>query len=518
MHEIILIFCDLLILEYKAKQSQSLFANMELSSSNIWNLQTISSSTGGVLFVAGLVFASLATTLYYAISTLKEQKVERGHPPPYAPGTRWSHLKKRMSPKSAYWLLDMGRQLNTRLFRVALPTIPLRSLTAVGETAPFRELLMDSQSIKPTMYGYFRGVYMGTETVFTSNGSGWHSMRKAVAPAFSSKHIRRMTTVALEKTEDWIKNRLEQNYSFDVSKEMIGIVLSALSETALEYDMTEQEKEMFGKELRLALIEYTRKTPMIPLRKYFGWLIPERRRAVEATRRLNDLVVKIMAAYRGEDTSRCDGTIIQLIMESDAFPTDREKAAQLLEFLVAGHDTTAYSIAFILIELAKNPQEQIKLRESLSQLTPENWRNSSYLQNVVKEGMRLHPVGRSLRIPGKDIKASKNVVIPKGSTCVAHFMLLFRNPDIFEDPESFIPSRWEHPTQEMNDAFNPFSLGKQNCLGQSLAKAEVIGIVARICSEYELWVECEGSIDFFLTVKPVGARLRARKVKPIDLP
>lgn len=58
------------------------------------------------------------------------------------------------------------------------------------------------------------------------------------------------------------------------------------------------------------------------------------------------------------------------------------------------------------------------------------------------------------------------------SICICS-MLLFRNPDIFEDPESFIPSRWEHPTQEMNDAFNPFSLGKQNCLGQSLAKAEV---------------------------------------------
>ena len=38
------------------------------------------------------------------------------------------------------------------------------------------------------------------------------------------------------------------------------------------------------------------------------------------------------------------------------------------------------------------------------------------------------------------------------------------------------------------------------------------GIIARICSELELTVECEGRVDFCLTVKPVGARLRARRV------
>ena len=52
----------------------------------------------------------------------------------------------------------------------------------------------------------------------------------------------------------------------------------------------------------------------------------------------------------------------------------------------------------------------------------------------------------------------------------------------------------------------------QNCVGQSLAKVEMFGIIARICSEFELTLECEGRLDFSLTVKPVGARLIARKV------
>jgi len=65
------------------------------------------------------------------------------------------------------------------------------------------------------------------------------------------------------------------------------------------------------------------------------------------------------------------------------------------------------------------------------------------------------------------------------------------------------------PTQEMVDALNPFSLGKQNCLGQSLAQAETFSIVARIITKFELSVETEGKVDFFLTLKPVGAILKA---------
>jgi len=186
----------------------------------------------------------------------------------------------------------------------------------------------------------------------------------------------------------------------------------------------------------------------------------------------------------------------------------------LFEFLLAGHDTTAYSIAWILIELARNPPEQKKLRDELSQLSPEEWNKSEHLKMVIKEGMRLHPVASagSLRKIGRDIFTPNKELIPKGSICFCPFILLFRNPDIFPDPNVFNPRRWENPTRDQLDAFNPFSLGKQNCVGQSLAKAETQAIVARICSEFELQVEDEGDVDFFLTLKPVGARLRARKV------
>jgi len=162
--------------------------------------------------------------------------------------------------------------------------------------------------------------------------------------------------------------------------------------------------------------------------------------------------------------------------------------------------------------------EQTKLREALSNVTPDNYTSCEQLKLVVREGMRLHPVGRSVRVAGRDFTTTddnsnnKNYIIPKGQTCILSFQLLFRNPHVFENPDSFVPSRWINPTKVMLDSVSPFSLGKQNCIGQSLARVETFSIIARIISEYELTLEAEGYVDFALTVKPVGYRLKARKV------
>mmetsp|Transcript_22914 Transcript_22914/g.47846 ORF Transcript_22914/g.47846 Transcript_22914/m.47846 type:complete len:188 (+) Transcript_22914:371-934(+) len=185
----------------------------------------------------------------------------------------------------------------------------------------------------------------------TVNGARGHAKRKAVMPAFSSKHVKRMAEVALNKTEAWIKLMVERttedepSFDFNVSEEMVGIVLSALSETAFEYEMSEQEKEKFGKDLKVALIEFVRKDPAIPFRGLLGWFLPERRRAVAAAKSLKAFAMKIMREYRANHHAN-NGNIIQLIMESDeAFPTDDEKAAQILGLLFGGRDTTAHRSA-----------------------------------------------------------------------------------------------------------------------------------------------------------------------------
>lgn len=460
-------------------------------------------STGTTIAIVTLI----ASVGYIAYSRRRDEKKSY---PPFAPGGVLKHIEACTSAEYPWFLLNAARQLNTRIFRLKLGT----EVYAVGEPTTLRTILTDPLTTKPDLFYKTHEKVAGGPALNTTNGAVWHAKRKAVAPAFSSNHVKRMTKVALDKTEAWINEALlrRNNSSFDVAEEILGIVLSALTETAFEYEMSKEEMEFYTSEMKLALIEYDQKTATNPLRNLFGVLLLERRRADAAVQSMHQIVQRMMTEYRKKE-STIDGSLIQLVMESDTFPTDKEKATELNNFLIAGHDTTGYSIAWILISLAKHPEEQLKLRIALCGMPRENWSNCEELQNVIKEGMRLHPVGASIRTIGREITTNKkNEVLPKGSICMLTFILLFRNPDVFDEPDSFSPSRWENPTREMIDAMQPFGLGRQNCVGQALAKAETFAIVARIISEFELTVEKGGTVDFFLTLKPVGTRLRARKV------
>lgn len=142
--------------------------------------------------------------------------------------------------------------------------------------------------------------------------------------------------MAINKTEYWIQHTLKDcaatQTSFEVGPEMIGIILSALTETAFEYSFSPTELEMFRCDLGLALTEFTRKS-VNPVRRWMGSLIKERREAKRAADNLRSMIRHIMAVYRmKKEGEHVEGTMIQLVMESDdAFPTDLEKTAQLME-------------------------------------------------------------------------------------------------------------------------------------------------------------------------------------------
>lgn len=409
---------------------------------------------------------------------------------------------------------EQCNRLNTRIFQLTFPVSATNFFFIISDMATFRQIMTDPTTEKPSrLYNKLNNI-SGSSTILTLNGEPWQSKRKAAAHAFSSRHIRRMSTVALVKTEAWIEQTLSSHVRdgtpFDVSKEMLTIILAQICETAFEYQMSHQEANDFKINLDLALDEFTKQDPVNPLRKYMpaSWL-PDRQRAIVAVDWIRNLIERMVEQYN-KSANHVEGSVIQLIMQSDRFASHKEKVAQLYEFLLAGHDTTAYSIAWILKSLADHPDEQSRLRVALRR-SADNWSQCEELKCVIKEGMRLRPVARSIRVLGRDVVTADKKVLPAGSIAAFHFLPLFRDPAVFDKPDEFVPGRWVNPTKAMTD-FAPFAMGKQNCMGQSLAQSNMLTIVARIISAYELSVVKEGKAVYNLTLKPTGVLLRARKL------
>lgn len=212
-----------------------------------------------------------------------------------------------------------------------------------------------------------------------------------------------------------------------------------------------------------------------------------------------------------------DDTIISRIMNNPHYNSDDERAADIVILLAAGHDTTAYSISWTLLETIRNqPPELAQYRSKINDLPEEDWRRVDELQYIIKEGMRLQPVLAmgTVRDVGKEIvyqcEKGEKVVLPKDSIYFINLFPMFRNPAYYDEPDKFIPSRWINPKTE--DAHVPFSIGSRNCIGQTLANAELHTVLAVLLGKYDFTVESEGYAEYLTTLKPVDTMLIPKKL------
>ncbi|KAF8557928.1 cytochrome P450 [Imleria badia] len=200
--------------------------------------------------------------------------------------------------------------------------------------------------------------------------------------------------------------------------------------------------------------------------------------------------------------------------------TDEELLSQMRTLLIAGHETTATSISFILLELARSPQVQSRLRDEIrkteaavyargdSQLEVQDVDAMSYLNAVIKEGLRLHPAGpHAFRVPLQDeiLPLSKpiltesgemisEVLLPKGTEIVISIAAYNRDKDLWgEDAHEFKPDRWLNGTTSertlpglgVYSHLMTFLSGTRACVGWRFAVLEIQAFLSILVDKFE---------------------------------
>ncbi|KAF7393606.1 hypothetical protein HZH68_010425 [Vespula germanica] len=157
-----------------------------------------------------------------------------------------------------------------------------------------------------------------------------------------------------------------------------------------------------------------------------------------------------------------------------------EAAAQAFVFYLAGFETTSSTVTFCLYELALNQDIQKKTQEEIDRVLKKHGGISynainemTYLQMVVYETLRKYPPLPILnRICTKDIKLpNSNVVIPEGIAVLIPLFGIHRDPNIYPEPEKFIPERFteEQIRSRHQYTYLPFGEGPRICIGMRFA-------------------------------------------------
>jgi len=206
-------------------------------------------------------------------------------------------------------------------------------------------------------------------------------------------------------------------------------------------------------------------------------------KACDDVHRFADQIIDRNLSLRSFEES---GVFLDLLAKSTA-----DRAAlrgQIINILGAARDTTACLLTWTFFLLVRHPRVLEKLREEvnpncsdLASLTRTDLRKMGYLQNVLKETLRLYP-----SVPVNDRKANQTtflptgggpdqtapVLIPKGATVAYSVYAMHRRPDLYGmDAELFRPERWDEDMPMRCDkttaawGYLPFNGGPRICLG-----------------------------------------------------
>jgi retinoid hydroxylase len=190
---------------------------------------------------------------------------------------------------------------------------------------------------------------------------------------------------------------------------------------------------------------------------------------------------------------------------------------QVLLLLFAGHETLTSAIASFCLLIAQHPEVLAKARaeqQNLSSepITPELLKQMPYLDQVIKEVMRIvPPVGGGFREVLQDCEYG-GFKIPKGWSVLYQINTAHKNSEAFRQPDEFDPERFNSSRAEDKPySYLPFGGGLRECIGKEFARLEMKVFAVGLLRQYQ-WTLLPNQ-DLSLVVVPTPKPRGGLKVR-----
>ncbi|CAN7942385.1 unnamed protein product, partial [Ixodes hexagonus] len=388
--------------------------------------------------------------------------------------------------------------------------------------------------------------------LFLRGSEEWKRVRTVLNHSFTTGKVKLCSEIVTNCTRELLsvlKTHCEKSEVVDIFEVAQGYSLDVITKAALAWKVNCQRKSddhlLLGvrrllEDLDSTAVESTLTLPGIrtvlqhlyPLTKFYSLMnqISENVSNTAKSRRQgkslreNDILQMMLDAQAGTGDESYDVRKNGLLIE------DRHLVSNSIILLLAGFETTAVTLGFILHLLAMHPEEQEKVRTEMEDLFPhadelgfDDVQQLKRLDMVIRETLRLYPpvplmVARTC-LPDKTVM---DQFFPAGTTLIAPAWHIHRNPEHWPEPSRFLPERFaeDHPERHPA-AFFPFGLGPRTCIGRRLALVELKMAVCAILRNYRL-SQCEETQDPpplvvpSLSLRPVGGlklRLETRKMQ-----
>jgi cytochrome P450 len=385
------------------------------------------------------------------------------------------------------------------------------------------------------------GAEMGLpQGVFSSEGEDWRRQRRMVMAGFSPTHVRAYFPSLVKVTQRlqgrWQKAARAQQ-AVPLQADLMRFTVDAIAGLAFGKDINtlESGEDVIQRHLDKVLPAIFRR--VLSFVPYWRWFKLQSDRELDASvavinATILDFVAQARQRLRDEPSLReRPRNLLEAMIAAADMPDsglgDRQVAGNVLTMLLAGEDTTANTLAWMIHLLHRNPQALQRVQHEVRSLAPDPggytydlMEQLVFLEACASETMRLKPVAPFIALQALRDSVVGDVAVPVHTQIwgvLRHDSVSERH---FANPTAFEPQRWlDDAAQPLSPAAKrsamPFGSGPRMCPGRYLALLEMKMAMAMLLARFD--IESVDTPDgqpaqerMAFTMNPVGLRMRLR--------
>lgn len=386
----------------------------------------------------------------------------------------------------------------------------------------------------------------GVYGVFNAEGEKWAVHRKLVAQGLDIKHQLQFFPAILKTTERLLKKWQKlaaENKTFDVQKDLMRFTVDVTTSLAFGYEMNTIEKgeDVIQNHLeKIFPVIFQRINAPIPFWKYYK--TKKDKEFDVAMKAINQLVDEFIETGKNKlaqhpELKEQPSNLLEAILvaaEQDSSIDNVAIRGNLLTILMAGEDTTAHTVAWMIYFLCLHPEYQDKIKEEITPFLNNNGVINDYqhltklkfLEAVAYETMRLKPVAPLLLFEPLEDTEIKGYQFSKGRRLLIQSRHAAGMDENYTNAKAFKPERWlkenRCPYSEHNTkAFIPFGGGPRFCPGKNLAMLEIKMMIAMMVGNFKVSLslpanEVKEIMAFTMMASPYYIQLKTNKKAPIN--
>jgi len=417
--------------------------------------------------------------------------------------------------------LERCRARYGRRFTIRLPAAP--PFVMITDPAEVKQVFTAPPDVlHPGQGARVLEPVVGSNSVILLDGDAHMEQRKFMLPAFHGEKMARLERLMFEVAEREVAS-WPRGVPVELHPRMQGLTLEIILRAVFGLDSGPRLETLRGL-LREMLAFGDRPISLIPPQAETTTArVAERvgpyAKFVRIQRRADAHLFELIDERRAEIGARDD--ILALLLAArhdDGSPmSEQELRDELLTLLVAGHETTASTLAWAFARLPHHPEALTRLRDEV-----DAGEDDAYLTATIQETLRHRPV-----LPNV---APRLVVAPvqigdwsyePGVCVVPNGYLIHHDPQIYPDPYAFRPERFvDEPPGTYT--WIPFGGGRRRCLGASFAMLEMKVVLRSVLAACDVAPATDGpelARRRNITIRPAaGARTILADRIPAQVP